>query len=237
MIPFTTEQFLAVFAQYNLAVWPAQVLLYGVALCTVVMAVQRRFDASAAISVILAALWLWSGVGYHLIFFTKVNQAAYVFAAFFILQSFLFLYVGLFYRQLGFRFRWNVTGLFGAALILYALVIYPILNYQFDHAYPFMPTLGVPCPTTIFTFGMLTWADSRPRPSILIIPAAWSLVGFSAALSLGMIEDLGLVVAALVSSLFLSSKPARTQNAEREVSALAESSTISLRKNSQTSPN
>lgn len=219
MVPFTTDQFLAIFAQYNLAVWPAQVLLYGVALCTVVMAVQRRYDASVAISIILAALWLWSGIVYHLIFFSSVNKAAYLFAGFFIAQSFFFFYTGVLRRRLRFHFRWDLSGVLGAVLILYALVIYPILNYQFEHMYPKMPTFGVPCPTTIFTFGLLAWADSGLRASMLVIPVAWSLVGFSAALSLGMIEDFGLVAAALLGTLFSLSKISRTQNAESEIQA------------------
>lgn len=201
MIPFTVDQFLAVFAQYNLAVWPTQVLLYGVAVCAIGLAIQRRFDASGAISLILAALWLWSGVVYHLIFFSSVNKAAYLFAGFFIAQSVFFFYVGVLRRRLRFHLRWDLSGLVGAVLILYALVIYPILNYQFGHMYPKMPTLGVPCPTTILTFGLLAWSDGGLQASVLVIPVAWSLVGLSAALSLGMIEDFGLVAAALLAAI------------------------------------
>lgn len=201
MIPFTTDEFLGVFAHYNLTVWPAQVLLYGVAVCAIGLAIQQRFDASGAISVILAALWLWSGVVYHLIFFSTVNKPAYLFAALFIAQSISVMYMGVWRRELRFRFSGNLSGLVGGGLVLYALVIYPTLNYQFEHMYPNMPTFGVPCPTTIFTFGILTWADGGLRPSMLIIPVGWSLLGFSAALSLGMVEDFGLVAAALLVSL------------------------------------
>ncbi|HKY27956.1 MAG TPA: DUF6064 family protein, partial [Pyrinomonadaceae bacterium] len=113
----------------------------------------------------------------------------------------LFVYMGVWRRELRFRFSRNLSGLVGAAFVLYAFLIYPMLNYQFEHVYPKMPTFGVPCPTTIFTLGILTWADGGLRPSMLIIPVAWSVVGFSAAVSLGMVEDFGLVAPALLVSL------------------------------------
>lgn len=61
-----------------------------------------------------------------------------------------------------------------------------------------MPTFGVPCPTVIFTFGVLTWC-LRPVPrSVLVVPVLWALLGVSAATSLGAVEDLGLPIAALL---------------------------------------
>ena len=57
--------------------------------------------------------------------------------------------------------------------------------------------LGLPCPTTIFTFGMLLLADRKLSFGILIIPLLWSVIGLSAAISLGMYEDIGLIVSAV----------------------------------------
>jgi len=33
---------------------------------------------------------------------------------------------------------------------VFALIGYPILNYIFDHFYPYSPTFGLSCPTVIF---------------------------------------------------------------------------------------
>jgi hypothetical protein len=65
------------------------------------------------------------------------------------------------------------------------------------------PTFGVPCPTTIFTFGMLLWTKREIPLYIAIIPLLWSLVGLSAALSFGMKEDSGLVVAGVSGFLLI----------------------------------
>jgi hypothetical protein len=59
-----------------------------------------------------------------------------------------------------------------------------------------MPTFGLPCPTTIATFGLLSWASPRPPWFVWAIPVAWAFIGTSASFILGIPEDLGLAVAA-----------------------------------------
>jgi len=39
-LPFTVRDFLEVFGRYNLAVWPAQLFLYGVAAFIVILVLQ-----------------------------------------------------------------------------------------------------------------------------------------------------------------------------------------------------
>jgi hypothetical protein len=60
------------------------------------------------------------------------------------------------------------------------------------------PLFGIaPCPTTIFTIGVLLMASDRLTLWLSIIPIAWALIGTSAALFLGVPEDLGLAVAVI----------------------------------------
>jgi len=61
-----------------------------------------------------------------------------------------------------------------------------------------LPTFGLPCPTTIFTIGLLMFACSPVPRSVFVVPVLWSLVGATAAFSLGVWQDLGLVAAAAV---------------------------------------
>lgn len=202
MIPFTKTEFLRVFEQYNDAVWPWHVLIYLVGLIAFALAFTRLTIAGKLISLILALLWLWMGVVYHLLFFTTINKAARLFGTVFIIQSLVFMFAGVFRSRLSFRFRFDVQGLIGGALITYAVVVYPIIGTVVGHRYPAAPTFGVPCPTTIFTFGLLIGAGINIRFYMLVIPMLWSLVGLWAAISLGMYEDLGLVIAGL-SSVFI----------------------------------
>lgn len=80
-LPFTVEQFFGVFRLYNSAVWPAQVFLTLLAALALIPIAFRRPWSGAAVSAILALLWVWIGIAYHLAFFTDINPLAYAFGA------------------------------------------------------------------------------------------------------------------------------------------------------------
>jgi len=77
--PFTAEQFFDVFRRYNEAVWPAQVALVAVALLALMAAfranVRRSWRWGQMAIVLLAVLWLWSGIAYHKAFFARSAAA------------------------------------------------------------------------------------------------------------------------------------------------------------------
>jgi hypothetical protein len=204
-LPFTFEQFLGVFITYNTSVWPVQIALNALALVGVYLCF-RSSPPSRIIAAILAFLWLWTGVVYHLIFFSAVNPAARIFGTLCILQAAVFAFVGALRAGISFRFQWNIHGYAGAVLIVYGLIVYPILGYFLGHAYPASPTFGAPCPTTIFTFGLLLWTDNKVKFLVIVIPLLWSLVGFTAAISLGIMEDTGLLLAGVTGAILLTLK-------------------------------
>jgi Family of unknown function (DUF6064) len=194
-IPFTTEQFIQIFEKYNQTVFPMQFVLILVAISAITLAANPKPSANKIISGLLGFLWLWVGIAYHLVFFTEISPPAYLFGALFIFQGLLFLYEGMARNRLNFRASRGFYGIFGAMFIAYALVIYPLIGYALGRIFLSSPTFGVPCPTTIFTFGLLLWTDKKVPLSLLIIPVLWSLVGTSAALNFGIKEDFGLIVA------------------------------------------
>jgi hypothetical protein len=209
-IPFTVEQFLDVFAQFNAAIWPAQVGAYVLGLAVVVLAVRGARLATVIVPALLAGMWLFVGAVYHIAFFAKVNPVAPWFGALFILQALLFA-EATFRRRIAFCFSPSPRAVVGLGLVSYAAIVYPILGAVLGHEYPRSPTLGVtPCPTTIFTFGVLLLSSGAVPRWLLIIPLAWSLVGASAAVQLGIREDLGLVAAgALGAVLLIRRRPAQ----------------------------
>ncbi|MFV8756139.1 DUF6064 family protein [Nannocystaceae bacterium ST9] len=199
-VPFTREQFLGVFADYNLGVWPAQIGLVAIALIVVSLVFLDRFAWSGrAIAGLLAALWLWMGVVYHGLYFTAINPMAWGFAALFVVQA-LALALAAAGDRLHPELRGDLSGVLGLVLIGYALVVYPLLGQLSDHAYPRSPTFGLPCPTTIFGFGVVLLDRERPPIWLLIVPSAWALIGSTAAFGFGIHEDLGLVAALLLAS-------------------------------------
>lgn len=206
-LPFTLEQFLGVFAAYNRAIAPIQLLAYGLGMAAVLLLFSRRAVAHRVITAILALLWLWTGIIYHGLHFSSVNPVAYLFGALFVVEGLLLLYLGVGRRALVFHLRRDAQGILALLLFAYAMVIYPVLNVWFGHAYPAMPVFGVtPCPTTIYTLGFLLVLErSGPGPrcaatGVLIIPLLWSMVGTSAAFALGMVEDSGLLVAGIIAA-------------------------------------
>lgn len=203
-LPFTEEQFLRVFAEYNRAVWPLQLVFYSVAGLTLLLAVRKRPSSDRIISGALALLWLWMGAVYHLTFFATINKAAVAFGALFILQAFLFFTSGVLSSSLTFRIRAGLDGFCGAALFAYSLIFYPVLGRLHGHEYPAAPTFGLPCPTTIFTFGMLLCAEGRVPTCLTLIPLVWSVIGTTAVLYLGMTEDIGLLAAGLIGATLIA---------------------------------
>src|SRR5215203_4322009 len=103
-MPFTAEQFFEVFEKYNQFIFPWQAVLI----------------LAAASCVILAFLWLWTGIVYQLIFFTRIHTAAYVFGALFILQGALFFHQGVIKKHLRFCPENKFFSILGLIFITYA---------------------------------------------------------------------------------------------------------------------
>jgi hypothetical protein len=202
-IPFTTDEFFTVFEQYNEAVFPLQIILNVLALAAVWLIVSRSKRAGVGVSIILASLWTWMGLVYQIGYFSDINNAAYLFGILFILQGILFLVSGILRGNIQFAPTTNILTYVGGVLIVYALVLYPVWGYLVGHEYPSNPTFGLPCPTTIFTFGILLWSDNKLPKYLLVIPFLWTLIGFNAALSLDVIEDTMLLVAGIVGTVML----------------------------------
>jgi Family of unknown function (DUF6064) len=194
--PFTVEEFLAVFSAYNAAIWPLQIIAYAAGLLAVATLWHERLHANVIIPVVLALLWACNGIGYHFIYFSTINPLAKGFAVFFVAQAILFVVAAMSAKKLEFVVEPNLRSTAGIAIIVFALLIYPILGIIAGHGFMAGPMFGVaPCPTTIFTIGILFLACGKWVLWLSIIPILWCLVGLAAALQLGIPEDFGLPVA------------------------------------------
>ena len=143
-------------------------------------------------------MWAWNGIAYHLIHFAEINFAAPIFAAVFVVQGLLFALTGTIRGKIAFRFRADLFGRTGLGLAVFALAIYPLLGALAGHGWPRAALFGVaPCPTTIFTLGLLLLIEGRMPWHLIAIPVLWSLVGGTAVWLLGVPEDLALPLAGL----------------------------------------
>ena len=205
MLPFTTEEFFEVFARYNAAIWPAQIGAAALGLVALILLFRSGPVASRVISLILAAFWLLMGIGYHLLFFTRINTLAYAFGLLFVAQAALLLVDGVIRRQIAFGAEPGWRGWLAWSLIAYGLVIYPLIGLFGSHPYPMTPLFGVaPCPTTIFTLGLLLLSNASWR--LFVIPLVWSVIGGSAAVLLAVPQDYGLILAGAIAATLRSSQ-------------------------------
>jgi hypothetical protein len=180
-----------------------QIVAYVVALAALASSARRAPWSDRLVSFLLAFFWGWMGWMYHLRHFAAINPAANVFGAAFLLQGLLFLASGVLRPPLSFAPRANAYGIAGAAMMVYAMLIYPLIGTALGHGYPRSPSFGVaPCPTTIFTFGILLWARRVPS-FLLVIPLLWSVVGFFAAVHLGILEDTLLLVSGVIATAMI----------------------------------
>ena len=196
-LPFTTEQFLQVFANYNLTIWPLQILFILLAVICVILIFRNSAYTNSIVPAILAFFWLWMGVIYHIIYFSKINSAAYLFGGIFVLEAVLIIYFSIVRKKIELVYNKDIFSYTGVILIIFALAIYPLIGFFIGHIYPASPTFGLPCPTTIFTFGILLFNKGKLPVGLIIIPVIWSLIGFTAALKLGIYEDTGLLIAGI----------------------------------------
>ncbi len=197
MLPFTHEQFLDVFGRYNQALWPVVLALWLVSAAALVWLARAGRRVSRAIAGLLAFNWAWSGIAYHVAFFTAINPAAWLFAALFLCEAAGLLWLGIVRGRLQFSLDSTPRRLVAIVFVAYSF-LYPAINLLTGHSWPRAALFGVPCPTTLFTVGLLLAADPPLAWSITFVPILWALVGGSAASLLDVPADFALFAAAVV---------------------------------------
>lgn len=203
-LPFTTQQFYGVFRAYNTTLWPVQMVLLALAGTAIVFVLRPRSWSGVAVSAILALLWGWMGLAYHLVFFTSISPPAYAFAALFVAGGLVIFWQGVVRRRLQFKWQASPRGVTGVLLVVYALVVYPAWCHVAGLVYMETPTFGLPCPTTIFTMGLMAGLVKPYPRSVFVVPVLWSLIGVQAAFLLAVPQDLGLAVVIVVGLVLMA---------------------------------
>jgi hypothetical protein len=186
-LPFTSDEFSGVFALYNQTFIVVAAALWLASAGMVAFVARDPERRSRTLSLFLAVLWLWNAVAYHALFFTRINPAAWLFAALFVVQAVLFLWTTAgrrieYFSSIGWRRR------IGQGVVAYGLA-YPFLTIALGHSYPATPTFGVPCPTAILTIGVLVGARGQVPLALAIVPIVWGFIGGSAAVLLAVPTD------------------------------------------------
>lgn len=200
--PFTFDQFFQVFQNYNTEIFPFQLIILAMGVVAVILIHNKKSIGNKLIAGFLGFLWIWIGLVYHLYFFTGINQAAYGFGTLFILQGIFFL-IELFRNRLQFSFASKTSNYIAYFFILFGLIIYPLISYLSSGLFSETIALGLPCPTTIFTFGILMLTNKKMSKYLLIIPSIWAIIGTGAATNFGIYQDYVMLLSAIVANIYL----------------------------------
>jgi hypothetical protein len=199
LVPFTREVFLGLFEQYNAAVWPGQLAAYALGILILLSAARQQKGNGPLIAAALAAAWVWNGVAYHMVHFATLVWAAWAFGALFVAQGVLFLITGVLRDRLAFSFQPSVIGWTGIGMALFAMAAYPLITVLAGQGWMRVPPFGLaPCPTTIFTLGVVLLAEPPVPLHLLVIPVLWAIVGGAIAWVLGIPQNLALPAAAVL---------------------------------------
>jgi hypothetical protein len=202
-LPFTFDEFLDMLARFNTDWWPVHLIMYALAVAAIYFAVRKTRWSAKVVTGILVFFWIWVGTGFNLFYFSRLYPMAYLFVVLFILEGIILASAGLFRDRITFVVKADLFGLIGALLIIYALIGYPLIAHFTGRGYPHLLLTGMmPCPTAIFTLGLLLWTE-KPIPKIVpVIPVIYALTGF-VPVKLGVVEDIGLIAAGIVTGILL----------------------------------
>ena len=210
MIPFSPEVLFALFEEYNLAIWPAQIAAYVLGLIVLGLVFRPSLSGSRVVGAILAIFWLGNGIAYHWQHFTPINFAAPVFAALFLVQALILWWRFTVQGDLTFEFRRDIASAAGVTFMIFAMVIYPLLGMASGHSWPQAAMFGVaPSPMVVFTLGTLLLATPKVPIIPIVVPLLWALIGGCAAWFLDIPEDVSLPLAGLAAVLLLVRKNRR----------------------------
>ena len=200
-LPFSDAQFFDLFAAFNRSFWPVLAALWVASLWLAVGLARARVNRTALI-LLVSFHWMWSGLVFQEWSFARINPAAHLFAALFVVEGVLFVWAAL-RGQLIFNWDASLRAVAGLAYLAASLA-YPLLVLADGHRLPAAPAFGVPCPTTLFTIGVLLCSTATVPRVLLVVPIVWSVIAVGAALSIGITPDLLLLAgAASVAPLLL----------------------------------
>ena len=199
MLPFSWDVLRSHFEQVNAVLWPVGIVAVALALIVVWWIAKPKLWSGRLIALILTIFWAWNGAVYHGLQFAGLNFWAPVSAIVFLIQALLFFWTGVVRGRLAFRFQGDAASRAGLALMIFALVLYPLLWWLGGSGLRSIPEFGItPGPTNVFTLGVLLLAAPRVPIGLSIIPLLWCVVWGLVAWFLPVPVDLSLVAAGLV---------------------------------------
>lgn len=195
MLPYSQEIWFAVFGQYNSHVWPAILAFYGLFAAAFWRALARPESraGSSFLPLVLAAAWLWTGIGFYALSFASYDFLAPYEAGLWTIQA-LILLVTLSFRG-GFVLARSagIQSWTGFLAIGFGLLLSPLLDLVAGVPASQLRWFGIaPGPTLMVSLGVFLLV--RVRWYLWLLPLIWSFKAGLVAWWLGIFQDLLLPV-------------------------------------------
>ena len=196
--PFSTENFFLVTENYNLWIFPFQFLLLILGFLCAGLLFVRRSIKNRIIGTLLGFFWIWTGLVYFITLFTSINYIACAIGGVFILQGFMIIIESFNEKKLVYFIKYKNRYILGYILIGYSLIIYPLVSYILEGSPSNIVSLGLPCPTIIFTFGFFMLSSIKFPRYLLIIPSVCALIGLVTAINFRIYQDFVIILVAFI---------------------------------------
>jgi hypothetical protein len=176
LLMFSAKTYYRLLELYNRDIWPAQLAGAACALGVLFCTTRRGRPAARVAAALLAASWLWVGWAYHAERYATINTAAPGFAAAFVVEALLLLWLGTVRGRLAIAPLRDGVRRPALGLLAFALLGYPLLAAANGRPWLQMEMFAVaPDPTALATLGVL--ALTRPLlPLLWPIPLLWCFI-------------------------------------------------------------
>lgn len=172
---FSAETYRRLFELYNRDVWPLHLVAIVAGLAIVMLAARRT--GGRIVAAILAAAWLWVAWAFHLERYATIQIAARWFAAAFALEALLLVWIGVVRDGLRTGSAIRPVQRLGLALFGFALLLQPLIVPLLGRGWTSVEVFGLaPDPTAVATLGVVLFAGTRIRWSLLVVPVLWCAV-------------------------------------------------------------
>ena len=145
MIPFNEEVYFAIFADYNLEIWPMQPIAY---LVGIILFGLARYPFPFSGRIVLAAIalcWIYMAQNYLAVFLSQLLWATWILQILFYLQALVLLVVAVLPSRPEIRMTANNEGWTAVAIAAFVMIFYPMIAAQTGggHAWPATQLAGV----------------------------------------------------------------------------------------------
>ncbi len=186
---FSPRTYYRMIERHNAAVWPAQIVTFGLGLVIAGLLYRPVRQHGRIVSATLAGLWAWVAWVFLWTRYATINWVATYLAGLFAIEAVLLVGIGVGRGRLSFRASRDPARVIGIGLFILAVALYPLLAPLLGRGWRQAEVFGVsPDPTVIGTLGVLLLAEGVHRWWVLTVPLLWCVISGATLWAMGSPE-------------------------------------------------